>query len=331
MRVSLLLLASIAAASLLSPAFTRPPTGSSTPRLIIPDTMFFAEGLDVDARDGSLYITSVYHRNVFRLRGAGSSPEPVMREGKSSVAAVLGVRVDTLRGLIWATTAKLPTMRSAETYAGPAAELLRIELGSGAISARWPLGDSTSIPGELALAPDGSVLISDGTRGLLYRLRPGAESLETVSSALLKSPQGIAVHPSGELAWVADWSRGILRWDLQSDSIESVSTASGASVRGVDGLLRLGDGSLVGVQNGARVPRIVQIVLANGGRRISDAQVIDETPAYEGEPTVGALHGNHYLFVASSAWPFWDVNGARRDAGRPLPPVVIRELRLEPR
>lgn len=299
----------------------------STPRTISPDTLFFAEGIDIDPRDGTLYVTSLWHRNVYRVGGDGVM-RPVLAANAPAIAAPFGVRVDTLRGLLWLATAVSPPMRGASRADGARAELVAVRAADGTIADRWPLGDGTGTPGEIALAPDGTVLVSDGAAGALHRLRVGARAMETVRHELLRSPQGIAVDARSEVAWVADWSRGLRRWDLRTDTITPVETADGARLLGIDGLVRARDGTLIGVQNGARMPRIVAVTLDATGGRIVAAHTLDRPVAYEGEPTVGALIGDRYLFVSSSAWPFWTDAGVRRAEDRPLPPVVIRELRL---
>lgn len=300
---------------------------ASRPYLVVPDTTFFAEGIDVDPRDGSVFLASIHHRNVFRVH-PGAAPVALLQDAEPPIGAALGVRFDAARNLLWITTAPLPMMRDAGRAGDVGAELVAVDAARGTITQRYVLGDGRGVPGELALTPDGQVLVSDGVRGVLYRLRPAAARVEVVQSAALKSPQGIAVDPSGTVAWVADWSRGLLRWDLQTDRVAPVAAADGSTPRGIDGLVRAPDGSLVGVQNGATPPRIVRIALSADGRLIREMQVLDAATAYEGEPTVGVIAGDRLLFVASSAWPFWDADGARIARERPLPPVVIRALSL---
>lgn len=298
---------------------------SAVARIVSPDTTAFAEGISVDPRSGTYYVTSIRHRNVFAVDGRGGW-RPLIVPSGASVGAAFGVAIDTLRDVAWVTTAKLPFMAPAPDDSLVRAELLRVRLRDGAIIARWTLGDGTGMPGEIALASDGSVLVSDGLKGQLYRLRADATGLEVVRSLLLRSPQGIAVDPAAKVAWVADWSRGIMRWDLVTDSITSVATAEGAVMKGVDGL-KAWQGRLIGVQNGRTPPRVVEVELSADGRTLVGLRTLDQPPA-AGEPTVGVIHGDRYVYVASSAWPFWTEEGARKADTGPLPPVTLRELRL---
>lgn len=306
-----------AAAALAAPA---------TPRTLSADTTFFPEGMDVDPRTGALYVTSMRHRNVFVSDGSGAMRALIDR--RASLGSAFGIAIDTAHDIAWVAAAKTPFMMPAADDSVVHAELLRVTLREGRITGRWMLGDGSGMPGEIALAPDGMVLVSDGIKGTLHRLRPGAREMETVRSPLLRSPQGIAVDPSGGIAWFADWSRGIMRWDLRTDSITAVPGPEERAIRGVDGL-RLWRGRLIGVQNGSNPQRVVEFTLDSDGRRIVGARVLDLPPA-AGEPTVGVVIGDRYVFVSSGQWGLWSEQGVRNAAAGPLPAVMVRELRLQP-
>ncbi len=304
----------------------------SRPRQLLADTLFFAEGLDADTASGTLYITSIRHRTVMAIapdgavRSAIVAPDVAGAPSGARHGAAMGVAVDRARGVLWVTTAKLAHMREDAPTDSVRAELLRVRLSDGAIDARWTLGDGTGMPGEIALTPGGDVLVSDGVRGLLYRLRGGTGALASLASPLLRSPQGIAPSADGAVAWVADWSHGLLRWDLATDSLTAVVTPDDVTLLGIDGLRRWG-ALLIGVQNGVAPARIVGIALDEAGRAVRRVRTLDR-PALEGEPTVGVVVGDRYVYVSSSAWPFWTDDGARRAGSGPLPPVTVRELLL---
>ncbi len=311
-----------------------PAAPAAIARLLDPDTTFFAEGLDIDPRDGTLWVTSLRHRNVFRWDAQGGR-HALLRDA-AGVGAVFGIAIDTARDLAWVTAAALPHMRPAPGDSAVRAELLRVRLSDGRVTGRWTLGDGRGAPGELALAPDGTVLVSDALQGVLYRLRAGrargaADGLpiEVVRSPLLRSPQGIAVDAPRGVAYVADWSRGLMRWDLVTDSVDALPGAEGQPVRGIDGLRLRGD-ELLAVQNGARTPRVLALTLAPGHERLTAARIVDVAPPGQGEPTVGAIHGDRYIYVSSSAWPFWTEAGVRREGSGALPAVTVREVRIAP-
>jgi hypothetical protein len=299
----------------------------SVAQVLSTDSTFFAEGLGADPRDGTLYVTSIRHRNVYRVSRDGTLT-PVLPPTVTDVGAVMGVRVDAARGLLWLTTAGLVHMRGHQPADSAMGELLAVRLADGTIVRRWRLGDGTGIPGELALSSRGEVLVSDGSRAVFYRLRSPAGELETIRPTGLRSPQGIAVNAAGTVAWVADYSRGIFRWDLATDSVVRVTNADGRSIPGVDGLSVLPDGRLIGVHNGAARARVLAVTLDAAGTGLVGFETLDHPMRYEGEPTVGAVVGDRFVFVSSSAWRVWTDAGSRREPREALPQVVLRWLPL---
>lgn len=304
------------------------PATSVSSRTLSADTTFFPEGIDADPRTDALYVTSMRHRNVFVADVSGRVRALIDFGAAGASGSAFGIALDAARDVAWVATARTAFMTPASTDSLVRAELLRVSLHDGRITGRWVLGDGTGMPGEIALAPDGSVLVSDGITGALHRLRSGAPAMETVRSPLLRSPQGIAVDPSGAVAWLADWSRGIMRWDLRTDSITAVPGPGARAIRGVDGL-RAWRGRLIAVQNGIVPPRVVEFTLAPDGRRIDGMRVLDLPPA-GGEPTVGVVLGDRFVYVSSGQWGHWAERGARNAAAGPLPALTVREIRLQP-
>ncbi len=297
-------------------------------RTLWPDTTFFAEGLDVDPRTGTLYITSLQHGSVLAVDRAGST-QWFVAPGSLGHIGISGVAVDTARGLAWLTTARHPRDGAATAQAdSPPASLHAVRLADGAPVARWVLGDGSGAAGELAVTTRGEVLVSDGLRGTLYRLRSPTDSLRLVASASLRSPQGIAPDADGRRAWVADWSRGLFVWDLATDSITPVTDANGRTLRGIDGLRRHGT-ALIAIVNGQRPQQVVAIALSPDGRTIQQVRAMDAPATYPGEPTVGSILDGVFHYITSSAWPFWDAAGARRQERGALPAVIVRSVPLD--
>jgi sugar lactone lactonase YvrE len=299
------------------------PVDLATERLVTGDTLFWPEGLDADARDGSLYLTSMRHRNVLVVPRSGPS-RWLLRETTTRPGAVMGVAVDAERRVIWLTSAGHPAMQGGAPGDTVAAELLRVR--DGVVDRRWRLGDGTGMPGELAVAPDGEVVVSDAVKGVLHRLLPGSDSLLAVSHPLLRSPQGIAFAADGTVAWIADWSHGLLRWERGRGTIAPVVSADGATLLGIDGLRRVGD-RLIAIQNGVAPPRVLEVRVSADGARATATRILDRPGRWAGEPTIGAVLGDRFVYVASSQWPFW-TEDLRRIGTAPLPAVVLREVPL---
>lgn len=298
------------------------PTAAQTTLPFLPDTTFFPEGLDADAASGRVYVTSLRHRTVWCGRPGGPAvPCAQLNDLDPRPGAITGVAVDAPRGLLWLTAAALPMMADAGPADTARTELLQLRLADGRVQRRWRLGTGRGVPGELAVTPGGEVLVSDGTLGVLYRLAPDADTVVTITSPLLRSPQGIAVAADGRTAWIADWSRGLRHWTLATNAIVEVAAPPGESLRGLDGLRRHG-AELIGVQNGATPPRVVRLTLAPTGLAVTALAVLD-VPGLPGEPTVGAVLDGVFIYVATSHWPFMAEDGTRRGV-EARPGVVLR-------
>jgi DNA-binding beta-propeller fold protein YncE len=303
------------------------PVGRGTFRTVLTDSTVWPEGIDADARDGTLFVTSLRRRDVLVVASSGAT-RWLLRAPMPRPSAIFGIVVDAARDVAWLTAGGHRAMEGYVDADSASSELLRVGLRDGRIQRRWRLGDGTGLPGEIGLAPDGEVVVSDAVLGRLYRLRQGADSLETIAHPLLRSPQGIAFSPDGRTAWVADWSHGLLRWDRGSGALAVVAVHGGGTLLGIDGLRRVGD-RLVGVQNGVAPARVIGVALSTDGARATAIEVLDRPAQATGEPTVGTVVGDRFVYIASSQWPFWS-DDVRRLGTMPLPSVTLREFSLRP-
>ena len=207
------------------------------------------------ARTRRYYVASVRHRTIAEISPDGSTRELWPRDG-AVVGAMFGVRVDTARGALWATTSAVPQMANYGPADSTIAALLRIRIGDGTIERRWnipPAPDGHTL-GDLAVGPNGDVFVTDSNEPVLYWLRPGADTLESIRSPLFRSLQGIAPTPDGRLLYVADYSHGILRVNLATKSVMRVADAPGSTSLGCDGIA-WDRGAIVAVQNGVAPAR----------------------------------------------------------------------------
>ena len=281
------------------------------------DTTFWPEGVDYDSRNGRFYVASIRHRTIAEIAADGSSRELWPRDG-SRVGAMFGVRVDTARGVLWATTSGIPQMANHIAGDSAIAALLRIRIRDGVVERRWdlPVVPGGHVLGDLAVGPHGDIYVTDSNEPVLYRLRPGADTLEAIRSPLFRSLQGIAPSPDGKLAYVADYSHGILRVDVTTAEVTRVDDAPNSTSLGVDGIV-WDRGAIIAVQNGVVPARIMRFVLDATGRGFSRADLLDRNTPLSEEPTIGTLAGNEFVYVANSHWNEYDEEG-RRNASRPL-------------
>jgi sugar lactone lactonase YvrE len=289
---------------------------------------FWPEGISHDPGRGVWYLASVRHRKVARVRPDGGTDD-LVKEGQDSLWAVLGVRADPASGTLWVSTAAIPQMAGYVPADSGRSGVFAFDLESGRLKARYllPVGPAPHLLGDLVVAPNGDVYATDSDDPVIWRIpKGGSEAEEFLRHPLFRSLQGPAVEPSGRVLYVADYSHGVLRIDLESRQVTALPAPPRTTVLGIDGLA-WDRGSLIGVQNGVTPPRIVRLRLDREGRRIVAVELLDRHLPLAAEPTIGTVWGGRYFYVANSQWDEYDDAGLLRPGARLEAPRIL-ELRL---
>ena len=300
------------------------PVPRSRVRLTIPDTMFHAEGLAFDSRSKRWFVGSVTQRRIVAVLDDGRITE-LAGPGANGLAGVFGMVVDESRRRLWVATTALPRMAGFTPSDSGRVGVFGYDLDSGRLARRvWLRRDSSTAHtfGDVTVAPNGDVYVSDSESPWIHRLVLGADSLERfVTHPLFRSLQGMAITPDGATMFVADYSHGLLRVDLRSRSVAALGAHAGVTLLGVDGLY-WHRGALVGVQNGVAPPRLVRFCLDGAHTNVVKAEVLDRNPALVDEPTLGTIVGDSAFYVATSQWEKRTGSGARV-AGAVLRPATV--------
>ena len=275
------------------------------------DTTLWPEGVGHDPRTGDFYLASVRRRTIARVAPDGSVRD-LWPSGTPGMGALLGVRVDTARRKIWATTSGIPQMEGYTPADSGIAALLRIDPRTGRVERRWdlPVISGGHVLGDVALGPRGEVYATDSNEPVLYRLRPGVDTLERFRHPLFRALQGMAITPDAQFVYVADYSHGLLRVRMRDGAVIRLGDAPGSTSLGCDGIV-LHRGAIVAVQNNVDPARIVRFGLNAAGDSIVSARVLDQQPALAPEPTIGTMVGERFVYVANGQFASHDAKGAR--------------------
>ncbi|MXO59566.1 hypothetical protein GRI89_08430 [Altererythrobacter salegens] len=292
---------------------------ASTVFATIPANALLVESLAQDPQSGALYATSVVSHDLFVSVGGGEWRALGLRDA----AALTGIVRDPRNGMIWVSSGDpglgsepLPGFRGLIGY-NPA---------KGAIVRRIAAPEGSN-PSDLAIAPDGTLYVSDGLAGVIYRAAPGAESLEVaVPVGTFRSPQGLAVVRGGKRLYVCDYRYGLAWVDVPSGKVNRLSGPGLQYLDGIDGLWLHGD-ALIAVQNGNRPMRIVRLVLSSDGKSIESARVLEQANPAWTEPLGGTLVGDQLLYIGNGQWNRFGEGGAP-DPDNPPGPTQIRALPL---
>jgi sugar lactone lactonase YvrE len=286
------------------------------------DSTLWPEGMDHDPRTGKFYVASVRHRTILEIEPLSGAARELWPRDRDDLVSVLGVRVDTARHVLWATM-------STVSYAGddttnPRAALLRVRLPDGVIERRWSIAPSRMghTLGDLGVGPRGDVFVTDSDEPVLYRLRPGADTLERLTHPLFHSLQGVAPTMDGRTLYLADYAIGLLRMDLSTGKVIRLDDAPHTTSLGCDGIA-LDRGAIVAVQNGVYPPRVVRFVLDVSGTQIRKVEVLDRNVTVADEPTIGAIVGREFVYIANSQWEKHTATGALVPGARLHRPVLL--------
>jgi len=301
----------------------RAPLARSRVVATLTDSTFWPEGVDYDPRSHRYYVGSVRHRTIAEVVN-GKVTRELWPRGKAGIGAVLGVRVDTTRGVLWATLAGIPQMEGYAPADSSIAAIVRVRITDGEIERRW---DLPPVPrghalGDLAIGPAGDVFITDSNDPVLYRLGPGSDTLESIRHPLFRSLQGMAAPSDANVLYVADYSHGMLRVDLATRGVRRLDDAPGTTALGCDGLA-WDNGAIIAVQNGVAPARTMRFVLDRTGTRIERAELLDRNTLIADEPTIGTIVAGEFVYVANSQWEKYTESGARIPARRLTAPVLL--------
>lgn len=259
----------------------------------LPGADFIPEGIAVDPATRTFYVGSIRKRTIVAI-GPDKTVRPFVKDGS---LGVLGLKVDSARGVLWATSWASDGMEGYVASDEGRAEVTAYALADGAQRRRisFAAGKDPHLLNDLAIASDGTLYVTDSTAGAVWRVPPDRDVFEPlVAAGSFAYPNGIAL--ASETLLVAHGT-GIAIVDRAKGTFTRMSTVPGAPLGGIDGLLVDGR-SLVAVQNGLGVPRIVRITL--DGTRATGLTVLENDAALlELATTATVLDGALYTIANS--------------------------------
>jgi hypothetical protein len=292
--------------------------------LTLPWRDFVPEGIARDPVTGAFFVSGVHRRMVVRV-GPDGDVEPFV----DGLWSALGLAVDPARRLLWIGTAAIPETAGVDSIEIGRGAVVGVDLDSGrrVRTLGLPEDGRDHVPGDLSLAPDGTLFVSDGAAGVLWVLRPGAEALEPLAGAdALVSPQGSALSADGRTLWLADYSLGVLAVDPATGAARRLVQPADAALLGIDALLLHGN-DLIAVQNGVRPARVLRLEVDPLAVAVRSWRVVAAGLPEFDEPTGATIaHGRLHL-IANSHWNRFE-EGRLADAGALSPPLVL-SIRLD--
>jgi hypothetical protein len=181
-------------------------------------------------------------------------------------------------------------------------------------------------PGDVAIGPDGTIYVSDGLKGGVYRCAPGCTILSSLvpPGGPIRSAQGMVPTIDGKALLVAGYGQGLARVDLVTGTVSWLSGKAPLMLDGIDGMVRAGTG-LIAIQNGTSPRRIIRIRLNATETAVEGIDVLERANRAWGEPTLGTIIGDDFVYVADGQWEVWGEGGKARGGQTPRA-TVLRAL-----
>ncbi|CFU84538.1 hypothetical protein PARN21_3788 [Pseudomonas aeruginosa] len=251
-QASVLLLVSMVSATVL-PVFARAP-GEREPScaatsIVLPAGARYPNGI-AHAADGTLYVGLVTSGRILRKPPGGEWE--TFFAGSPAIFAATALRLDESRGLLWGNSPDfLPAGRRRPHG------VFALDLATGAVR-RYLTLPGDGMGNDLAVAPDGTVYLSETRDGSLMRLRPGEPAFQVLlRDSRLAGPGGLGaagiVRVDDDTLLVGNFGSGAIH------VVEGVATRPRLremelprTLENPDGMALAPDGSLIVLENAIR-------------------------------------------------------------------------------
>jgi len=265
-----------------------PPDVAAAPRraeeaLRIPGVVLGTAGLAYDRVSSRFVVTDADRQKLMIIDERSGHVVDLVTAESAGFYDITGFEIDAARGDLWVVSAR-----------PPASALHKLQLVSGRPLDRIPLPADLEPCrlADVAVTPDGRVLLLDTEGRRLLRYQPATHTFSPVATLQLDSPTSLA--PAGDrLVYVAHAS-GIARVDAVTGAVEPLAAGRDASLAGFE-RIRVARGSLVGVQrlaDGSR--RAVRVRIADN--RVTAIDLIDTDVATDDQPAA-TVSGDEFYFL----------------------------------
>jgi sugar lactone lactonase YvrE len=163
--------------------------------ITINDTGVQAENL-TSSQDGTVYFGSTAKGTIYRAAPGAAQADAWIQASTAGLSNVLGVLADDARNTLWVCQNNTGGRGGAPAVGQTA--LRSFDLKSGAAKATYPFPTNGGVCNDMAIAPDGTIYVTESFTNRVHRLRPGAAALDLwITDERFAGIDGIAMLADG--------------------------------------------------------------------------------------------------------------------------------------
>jgi streptogramin lyase len=176
--------------------------------ITINDTGVQAENL-TSSQDGSVYFGSTAKGTIYRAAPGATQAEPWISASAAGLTNVLGVLAHDKTNTLWVCQNNTGGRGGAPVVGQTA--LRSFDLKTGAAKDTYPFPTNGGVCNDMAVAPDGTLYVTESFANRVHRLKPGAKELDlwVAADPRLAGVDGIALLADGAV-YVNTFFAGLL-------------------------------------------------------------------------------------------------------------------------
>jgi len=301
------------------------PRGAAVVAHQLKDAALLAEDLAWDAAGKRFFVSSIHERKIVAVDEKGETRDFTGADEPDFWGA-FALRLDPKRHLLWATTAAIKTIERYDDADSGRAAVIAFDTRSGKRVRRADLASDgrAHVLGDMTVAGDGTVYVTDSVGGGVYRLRPGAAALDTVlAPGTFTSPQSPVLAPGGRRLVIPDYPRGLAAVEIASGKVTWLPKPRTFASGGIDGLYWTGRG-LIAVQNGTSPRRVLWLDTDAQLTRVTGWRVLEQATDRLGEPSHGVIAGHDFFFLGDTGWDRVGDDEVMKTDAESTAPVILR-------
>jgi hypothetical protein len=257
---------------------------------------FLPEGIAYDSISGRFFVGSRSYGTIVVI-DRHSRQHDFARLESDCLYSCLGLEVDRSRNVLWAVGTVLNVIEEFDGEDEGRTGIFGFDLNTGDKIFLFLLPEIRSRFGfnDLTVSSGGDIYI---TGDALYRI-PAGDSIPEIliPEGDVIATNGITFAESERTLYVADFAKGILKYDVAGGVWDWLRFPDTITITGFDGLYYY-DKSLVGIQPDIRPWRVMQLYLDDSGTEITDYRVIERANPNLSEATTGVVVDGEFYYVA---------------------------------